>query len=529
MKMKLQDVKNKLDAISSEFFLKLEEAANEVLNNRLAEALQMVFSAAMAMLITSTAVHVFFPEMGTGWRDIMLKLGGIGAFLLIFIFGFYIVVKAGRAMDFSEEFVPKAMLKGLTEPFDRVDVCPYEVVTVQPGENEEDFSARARAAFQRKNHVIVICFRTPIVIIKAMGDVITAKRGDFPFEDGAPECFSETYEEYAQYAREFLQGFKRHVKACMATSTEFEIDEMLKPTLPERIPSNFRNRQRVMSMLLVILLFTPACLYGQSLSDVLGRRASEVPPRGQSVSYVVDNGRTLTYIADGVRNYVQLFNDNQGGLSRRTKSFQMVISGNEVIAKANAVGQASQNVRIGAYRSSDDVPIESIQPRPGVNVRPGLNMSFDADKTTQAIEEFNKESRSLFGDLWAIVRVALRAFGQFILFLMVLLRMFASQAANEMIGTYLGRVWGGSFIVNALMTLSAFQMFMAWMAGGYLLCEWALYLSSANISTLLWFVLLMAGSLVLVKLSKWFVISPRDVADGNRAYSAGNRGMVIRE
>lgn len=528
MKMKLQDVKNKLDAISSDFFLKLEEAADEVLKKRLAEVLQMVFSGATAMLITSVAVHVFFPEMGTGWRDVMLKLGSISAFLLIFIFGFYIVVKAGMAMDFSEQFVPKAMLKNLTEPFNQVDVYPYQVVIVQPDESEEDFSVRARATFQKKDHAIIICFRTPIVIIKAKDDIITAKRGDFPFENGAPECYHETYEEYAQYARGFLQGFKKHVRACMATSPEYEIDEMLKPTLPERIPSNFRSRQQVMSILLVICLSMPTYFHGQSLVDILGRRSSEVPPRGQNVSYVVDNGRTLTYVADGVKNYIQLFNDNQGGLSRKVKSFQMVISGDEVIAKANAIGKAAQNVRLG-NASNAEQNVETIPPRPDVNVRPDLSLKLNPDGATKAIDELKQESETFFGDLWEIIRAVLRAFGRFIIFMMVLLRMFASQAANEMVSTYLGRIWGGSFILNSLMTLSAFQMFMAWIACGYLLGEWALFLSYANISTVLWFILLVLGSLTLIKLSKWFVISPRDVVDGSKSGSSGARGMIVRD
>ncbi|MDW8231137.1 MAG: hypothetical protein RMJ33_14990, partial [Saprospiraceae bacterium] len=121
---------------------------------------------------------------------------------------------------------------------------------------------------------------------------------------------------------------------------------------------------------------------------------------------------------------------------------------------------------------------------------------------------------------------ALRAFGQLIIFLMILTRMFAYQAANEMIATYLGRIWGGSVILSALMTLSTIQMFLAWATGGYLLCEWALFLAAQKISIFWWALLTLAGSVAIVKASKWFVVSPRDVVDGSGGGPSGSRALM---
>lgn len=530
MKLKLQTLDNELNRVSSDFAMKFVKIAEDVIHERLGDTLQMVFAVSVGMLISSACVHVFFPDVGAGWLDLLLKLGGIGALLVLLLFALYVTIRAGQAIDFSDGFVPKASLRALELPPSTLDAAPYIVVYQQPGETNEDFSLRAQAAIAKQSHAIIVGLRDPLVVIKAGDESVSALRGEFPFEvEQVGDCFKESYSDYTEYVRLFVDNFKKHMRACMASSAEFTLEDMYKQALPSRIPSNFRQRfVQALSMMLTLFLSTTAT--GQTLTDVLGRRAAEVPSRGQAVSYITDNGRTLTYIADGVRNYVQLFNDNQGGLSRKVRSFQMVIAGDEVVAKANAVGQSSQSMRVGAAAEQMQ-PAQQIPPRPSVNVRPdaGIGVKVDPVATTQAIEEFKEESKSLFGDLWAVVRAVLRAFGQFILFLMVLLRMFASQAANEMVSTYLGRIWGGSFILSALMTLSAFQMFMAWMAGGYLLCEWAIYLTAANLSTLLWFLLLVAGSIVIIKLSKWFVISPRDVVDGSKSAGGGGRGMMIRD
>lgn len=510
--------------------MKFAKIAEDVIHERLSDVIQIAFAVAVGMLISSTFVHVVFPDIGAGWHDIMFKLGGVAALLLVMFFALYVTIRASQAIDFSEEFVPKAALRALELPQSTLDAAPYVVIYQAQDESAEAFSLRAQAAIAKQSHAIILGFRDPLVVIKAGDESVNALRGAFPFEEEAgSDCFNEPYIDYVDYVRAFVDGFKRHMRACMASSAEFTLEDMYKSTLPQRIPSNFRQRFVVhaVSVMLITLLSTSLC--GQTLNEVLGRRASEVPQRGQAVSYIADNGRTLTYIADGVRNYVQLFNDNQGGLSRKVRNFQMVIAGDEVVAKSSAIGQTQQPVRVGAAAEQVQ-PAAQIPPSPGVNVRPdaGIGVKVDPIATTQAIEEFKQESKSLFGDVWAVVRAVLRAFGQFILFLMVLLRMFASQAANEMVSTYLGRIWGGSFILSALMTLSAFQMFMAWLAGGYLLCEWAIYLTAANLSTLLWFVLLVAGSIVIIKLSTWFVISPRDVVDASKT-SAGGRGMMIRD
>lgn len=529
MKLKLQSIDNQISRVSSNFAMKFIETAEEVIHKRLSDTLQIAFAGALMMLISSAFVHVFFPDMGTGWLDLMVKLGGIAALLLVLFFAFYITIRAGQAIDFSEEFLPKSALRALELPPSTLDAAPYVVIYQMPDESGESFSLRAQAAIAKQSHAIIVGFRDPLVVIKAGDESINAMRGAFPFEiDGGGNCFNEGYSEYVEYVRAFVDGFKRHMRACMASSAEFTLEDMYKSMLPGRIPSNFRQRFVVQSVSMLIAALLSVQVAGQSLSEILGRRASEVPQRGQAVSYVVDNGRTLTYIADGVRNYVQLFADNQGGLSRKVRNFQMVIAGDEVVAKSSAVGQTSQATRVGASTDAQQ-PVKQLTPR--VDVRPdaGFGVNVDPVATTQAIDEFKKESETLFGDVWTVVRSVLRAFGQFILFLMVLLRMFASQAANEMVSTYLGRIWGGSFILSALMTLSAFQMFMAWLAGGYLLCEWAIFLAASNLSTLLWFILLVAGSIVIIKLSKWFVISPRDVIDGSKAVAGGGRGMMVRD
>lgn len=529
MKMNLQTVGRQVNEVSSNFFERFIKIAEDIIHQRLIDVLQCAFAVAVGMLISSAMVHIFFPEIGADWLDLLYKLGGIAALLLLIFFAVYVTYKAGQSLDFSEEFVHKSALRALELPAQAIDAKPYDVVYQLPNESGEDFSLRARAAVSKSSHALIIGFRDPLVVIKACDESVSALRGEFPFEHaaGAAECFSESYDDYTDYVAGFVSGFRKHMRACMASSAEFTLEEMYNKFLPSRIPSNFRSRLVQTLSTLALLLLSTCPGFGQSLQEVLGRRASEVPARGQQVSYIVDNGRALTYLADGVRNYVQLFLDNQGGLSKKARNFQMVIAGDEVVAKSSAVGQSAQATRVGASADMQQ-PVKQIPPR--VDVRPdaGTAVQIDPIATTQAIDEFKEESKSLFADLWAVLRAVLRAFGQFILFLMVLLRMFASQAANEMVSTYLGRIWGGSFILSALMTLSAFQMFMAWIAGGYLLCEWALYLAAANISTTLWFVLLLAGSFVIVKASKWFVVSPRDVVDGGKA-AAGGRGMVIRD
>lgn len=529
MKMNLQGFGNQLNAVSLNFLDRFVRIAEDIIHQRFIDVMQCAFAVAIGMLMSSVVVHIFFPEIGADWLDLVYKLGGLSAFLLLLFFAIYVTFKAGQSLDFSDEFIPKSALRALELPPQTIDAKPYDVIYQLPGESKDDFSLRARAVINKASHAVIIGFQDPLVVVKAGDESVSALRGEFPFEQSAvaAQCFEESYDDYIHYVAEFTNGFKRHMRACMASSAEFTLEQMYDKFLPTRIPSNFKIRFVQTLSIIGLLLLSNCELFGQTLQDVLGRRASEVPERGQQVSYIVDNGRALTYVADGVRNYVQLFLDNQGGLSKKARNFQMVIAGDEVVAKSDAIGHTTQATRVGASTEPAQT-IRQIPPR--VDVRPdaGIAVRVDPVSANQAIEDFKQESKSLFADLWAVLRAILRAFGQFIIFLMVLLRMFASQAANEMVSTYLGRIWGGSFILSALMTLSAFQMFMAWIAGGYLLCEWALYLAAANISTPLWFVLLLAGSFVIVKASKWFVVSPRDVVDGGKA-AAGGRGMVIRD
>lgn len=294
----------------------------------------------------------------------------------------------------------------------------------------------------------------------------------------------------------------------------------------ERIPATPKGAPFFFVVVIFALLQTTVC--AQTLEKLLGVKASEVPKRNTEVSYVTER-KTYTLIADGVSNYVELLRKRLGGLSWPT-DMRMVVAGNTIIAKSSAIERTQQAVRLGAERETAQ-DVQQIPPRTRVevDVRPevsGGKKYVDSEAATQTIDEFKKEGESFFSEAWAIVRYTLRACGQLIIFLMILTRMFAYQAANEMVSTYLGRVWGGSVILSALMTLSTIQLFLAWATTGYLLCEWALFLAAQKLGIIWWTLLTLVGSGVLIKASKWFVVSPRDVVDAGGGGANASRAVM---
>ncbi|MCS6930557.1 MAG: hypothetical protein NZM43_13800, partial [Saprospiraceae bacterium] len=226
---------------------------------------------------------------------------------------------------------------------------PYAIIYSRPGEHVERFERRAINAVNSSAPFIIIAFRDPVVFIRdAHGTEVRALRGGMPWESGTipiEDIASEGYLSYINYVREFVRGFRRHVRCCLADTTSVSAQDVVRTgRLPDALPPNFAKASALATFVFALLL--PLSAFAQTVEQVLGRRAAEVPPKNSEVSVFTDK-KVYTVIADGVRNYIDLLRTRLGGLSWPT-DVRMVVVNDHIIAKAPSVEDTRQAVRSGA-------------------------------------------------------------------------------------------------------------------------------------------------------------------------------------
>jgi hypothetical protein len=428
-------------------------------------------------------------------------------------------------------------------------VLPFELIYKKVDEKDVDFLKRAIDRLKNAKCCIVVFYSEPYCIIKySDGTTLRMMRGEAPWESGivTTDLSQQTYADYMNYTNEFVNCFLTHTKRCAFESSEIDdIDVVVGKTLPSFMPKNFLSK-KALSVFLVFALsvvMSHAQTAASQVYDMMRGGVREVPDKNSVVEFVFDNGAVVVK-GDGRRTYEMLMNSVKRQLSRYNDNTLMgvFVDGKELVSRRvvnDIVNERQEAVRVKPV-SSPQAQTQSVRPpvaaapsTPPVDVRPGAervekippppsedNMP-SPDKAIENIDKFKEEAVDIFDKYWRVVEYAFHAAGRFIIFLMILARMWASQAAGEMFATFAGRIWGGQFILNALVFLSAWQMVLFWLASGYLLTSIAIFLANANLHFFWWVASLFFFSYILAKASHWFVVSPRDVLDSSQGRGGG--------
>ncbi|MDW8230923.1 MAG: hypothetical protein RMJ33_13905, partial [Saprospiraceae bacterium] len=200
MKLNLQSIESRLNAVSADFTEKFIEAAQKALAKP-EEIIGSALAVFVGFMMVGMAVHLFLPEIGPDWREFVWWLFKVSAFFLICFFGAYLVIKAGREIDLN----PTAAQIPAKSAAADMQAPPYAIIYARPAEDVAQFEQRAVAAVNSKAPIIIIAFRDPVVLIRdAQGTEVRALRGGMPWEDGAlafDDIASEGYLSYMNYVR----------------------------------------------------------------------------------------------------------------------------------------------------------------------------------------------------------------------------------------------------------------------------------------------------------------------------------------
>lgn len=245
MKLNLETLDNKLSTISARFAEKFMFHMKEALGN-LSDILSGGFVFAIGMLLASMAVHVFMPEIGPDFTEFLWWAGRVAAFFLLSLFMVYITIKAGMSMEEVEQVKSINIFEQLNISKQEIDARPFDVIYMLPDETADAFSEKAIQAVKERTPVLIVGFRDPLVIIlDAEGSEIRAFRGGMPWEAGEvdfDDVVGESYADYIEYVRAFVSGFRKHVRHCLASTTAFNLEDIVRPgCLPDKLPPNFAN------------------------------------------------------------------------------------------------------------------------------------------------------------------------------------------------------------------------------------------------------------------------------------------------
>ena len=474
-------------------------------------------------------INMCLPSLARDWWQLVFQMMQIIAFIAIVLMGAYIALSARDALaeaatGEAEKSDPVALLPAHTRLQGLVE--PYKLVLHLPNETRAAFSERALKALKEPGNALIIGYRDPLVVIKSANVQLRALRGQWPWEnkdETKKDCFSEDRDNYLNYAEDFCKNLSKQIRFSIAESADMTLEDIFVPhCLPQKLPSAFVTR--AINVFLVLLL-SVAPAFGQSLEDILGKRAYEIPPAGSVVHYVTEK-KTYVFSADGLLNYYELFVRNTSAFAKGKKRFIMVLKDGVLVAPAALVNSSPKATRVrnpaavdaGPQPSSSPSPLERsgapggvIPPRPGSS--PGFYFDEDAAKT--AAQEFKEELET---QGMAIFRFIDYLFSLFLLIFATLLicaRMVATMAINEMIITYYNKILFGNFLMKAVSFLSSWQLIIAWGFAVFLLIKFEMFLVKTVDSVLINILLLFGFSWVLVLLSKYIVVSPRDLVEGD--------------
>jgi len=433
-------------------------------------------------------------------------------------------------------------------------VLPFELIYKKVDEKDVDFLRRAIDRLKNAKCCIVIFYSEPYCIIKySDGTTLRMMRGEAPWESGVitTDLSQQTYADYMNYTNEFVNCFLTHTKRCAFESSEIDdIDVVVGKALPSFMPKNFLSK-KVVSILFVFALSVSVSFAQTAASqvyDMMRGAIRDVPSKNTNIEFVFDNGAVVVK-ADGRRTYEMLMKSAKRQLSKYNDNTLMgiFVNGKELVSQRvvnDIVNEKQEAVRVKPVSSSQtqtqsvrppvvvapSTPPVDVRPKPPANapvqiIRPPADLSVNTSPNSaiEQIDSIKSDAENFFSSWWAVVEYAFHAFGRFLVFLMILSRMLASQAAGEMVATFAGRVWGGQVLLSSLVFLSTWQMVLVWLASGYLLTAFSIFLANTGMNFFWWFTMTVGASLLLIRLSRWFVVSPRDVLDAQ----SGRGGGVI--
>jgi hypothetical protein len=540
---------------------KLRKIVNEALANKLEALIVGIFGA----IFTLALLRIPAVQAEEWYVDVIdfiakaLTTFGVGAFIVYLIVDLLLdeqrspanllIEQKGKAHNDSKQFVRTDDVSSA--------VSPYQVFYKLKDESNLDFLKRATNALKSSSVkcCIVVFYSEPYCIIKfADGAMARMIRGEAPWESGQlnVDLSTQTYEDYMSYVSQFVNGFRTHLKRCAFESPDIDdIDILSGAMLPSFMPKGF-GVKRALSFIIAFVLSISSLLSQSAASqiyDMMRGGVREVPDKGSVVEFVFDNGAVIVR-ADGRRTYEMLMKSVKRQLSKYNDNTLMgiFVDGKELVSRRvvnDIVNERQEAVRVKPV-SSPQTQTQSVRPPvvvapstpPPVDVRPepptnapvqlirppaDLSVNTSPNRAMEQIDSIKNDAENFFSSWWAVVEYAFHAFGRFLVFLMILSRMLASQAAGEMVATFAGRVWGGQVLLSSLVFLSTWQMVLVWLASGYLLTAFSIFLANTGVNFFWWFTMTVGASLLLIRLSRWFVVSPRDVLDAQ----SGRGGGVI--
>jgi len=542
----------------------IAEKLRKIVNEALANKLEALIVGTFGAIFTLALLRIPAVQAEEWYVDVIdfiakaLTTFGVGAFIVYLIVDLLLDEQRSPANLLIEQ---KNKAHNDSKQFVRTDdvssaVSPYTVFYKFKDESNLDFLKRATNALKSSSVkcCIVVFYSEPYCIIKfADGAMARMIRGEAPWESGQPntDLSTQTYEDYMSYVSQFVDGFRTHLKRCAFESPDIDdIDILSGAMLPSFMPKGFAVK-RALSFIIAFVLSVSSLLSQSAVSqiyDMMRGGVREVPGKSSVVEFVFDNG-AVQVRADGKSTYEVLMKLAKRQLSKYNNSTLMgvFVSGQEVVSRravyevmSGQEGAATKAKPVAQPVFSSPPPTTPISPRraESVDVRPeppanapvqivrppaDLSVNTSPNSAIEQIDSIKNDAESFFSSWWAVVEYAFHAFGRFLVFLMILSRMLASQAAGEMVATFAGRVWGGQVLLSSLVFLSTWQMVLVWLASGYLLTAFSIFLANTGVNFFWWFTMTVGASLLLIRLSRWFVVSPRDVLDAQ----SGRGGGVI--